>query len=77
MKKVKIFEFLLKPMTRVTLFCAWLVTTNGFAFNLDKSLEIYFFCVKRQAKIVIIIIIIIIIIINDFQHVESTQGNLY
>ena len=24
--------------------------TNGFALNHDKSLQIYFFCVKRQAK---------------------------
>ena len=24
--------------------------TNGFALNNDKSLQIYFFCVKRQAK---------------------------
>ena len=23
---------------------------NGFALNHDKSLQIYFFCVKRQAK---------------------------
>ena len=23
---------------------------NGFAFNHDKSLQIYFFCVKRQAR---------------------------
>ena len=27
-----------------------MVTTNGFASNCDKSLHIYFFCVKRQAK---------------------------
>ena len=34
--------------------------TNGFEFNHDKSLKIYFFCVKRQAK-------------NDFlKDVEST-----
>ena len=34
--------------------------TNGFALNHDKSLQIYFFCVKRQAK-------------NDFlKDVEST-----
>ena len=25
--------------------------TNGFALNHDKILQIYFFCVKRQAKI--------------------------
>ena len=24
--------------------------TNGFAFNHDKSLQIYFFCVKGQEK---------------------------
>ena len=24
--------------------------TNGFALNHDKSLQIYFICVKRQAK---------------------------
>ena len=24
--------------------------TNGFALNHDKCLQIYFFCVKRQAK---------------------------
>ena len=36
------------------------VTTNGFALNHDKKLQIYFFCVKRQAK-------------NDFlKDVEST-----
>ena len=33
---------------------------NGFALNHDKNLQIYFFCVKRQAK-------------NDFlKDVEST-----
>ena len=35
------------------------VTTNGFALNQDKILQIYFFCVKHQAK-------------NDFlKYVES------
>ena len=24
--------------------------TNGFALNHDRSLQIYFFCVQRQAK---------------------------
>ena len=24
--------------------------TNGFALNQDKRLQIYFYCVKRQAK---------------------------
>ena len=34
--------------------------TNGYALNHDKKLQIYFFCVKRQAK-------------NDFlKAVEST-----
>ena len=28
----------------------YIVTTNGFALNHDKSLQIVFFCVKRQAK---------------------------
>ena len=27
-----------------------MVTTNSFALNDDKCLQIYFFCVKRQAK---------------------------
>ena len=27
-----------------------MVTINSFALKLDKSLQIYFFCVKRQAK---------------------------
>ena len=36
--------------------------TNGFALNHNKSLQIYFFCVKRQVK-------------NDFlKDVESTVG---
>ena len=35
---------------------------NGFALNHDKNLQIYFVCVKRQAK-------------NDFlKDVESTVG---
>ena len=38
--------------------------TNGFALNHDKSLQIYFFCVKRQAK-------------NDFlKDVESTESHI-
>ena len=37
-------------MTRIIFFRAQVVTTNGFAFNHDKSLQIYFFRVKRQAK---------------------------
>ena len=36
--------------------------TNGFALNNDKSLQIFFFCVKRQAK-------------HDFlKDVKSTVG---
>ena len=36
--------------------------TNGFALNYDKSLQIYFFCLKRQAK-------------NNFlKDVKSTVG---
>ena len=49
MGKVKIFDFLKTNGWNKT-FCAEVVTTNGFALNLDKSLQIYFFCVKRQAK---------------------------
>ena len=37
-------------MTRIKLFCAKVVTTNGFALNHDKSLQINFICVKHQAK---------------------------
>ena len=48
-EKVKIFDFL-KAIDWNKTFCAKLVTTNGFALNQDKSLQIYFFCVKRQAK---------------------------
>ena len=37
--------------------------TNGFALNHEKSLQIYFFCVKRQAN-------------NDFlKDIESTITN--
>ena len=35
----------------------------GFAFNLGKSLQIYFFCAKRQAKI------------NFLKDVKSTVGH--
>ena len=38
-------------MTRIkVLFCAQVFTTQGFALNHDKLLQIYFFCVNRQAK---------------------------
>ena len=49
-EKVKIF--VLKHSVLNKAFCAYMyvVTTNVFALNLDKSLQIYFFCVKRQAK---------------------------
>ena len=58
-KKLKCLIYL-KPMSRIKLFCAEVVTTNGFVLNHDKSLKIYFFCVKHQAK-------------NDFlKDVEST-----
>ena len=40
----------LKSMTRIKLFCTLVITTNGFALNHDKSLQIYFFFVKRQTK---------------------------
>ena len=36
-------------MTRIKLFCAYVVTTNSFAYNYAKSLQIYY-CVKCQAK---------------------------
>ena len=48
-------------MTRI-FFSALVVTTNGFALNHGKSLQIYF-CVRRQAK-------------NNFlKDVESTVTN--
>ena len=49
-------------MTRISFFHAKVVMINGFAFNNDKSLLIYFFRVKHQAK-------------NDFlKDVESTES---
>ena len=48
-EKVKIFYFL-KTIDKNKFFRAWVIKTNGFAFNHDKSLQIYFFCVKRQGK---------------------------
>ena len=47
MENVKIFIFFL---TIDKTFCAKVVTTNGFALNRAKSLQIYFFCVKRPVK---------------------------
>ena len=58
-EKVKIFDFL-KTNDYNKTFCALVATTNCFALNHDKSLQIYFFCVKRQAR-------------NDFlKDIEST-----
>ena len=37
-------------MNRIKFFRAFVFTTKTFALNHDKSLEMYFFCVKRQAK---------------------------
>ena len=45
-KKVKIFDFYLKPMATIN-FCACVLTTNGVALNNDKYLQIHCFCVKR------------------------------
>ena len=60
---MKILDFL-KPMTRIKVF-VHRVTTNGFALNHDKSLQIYFFCVKRLAK-------------NGFlKDVESAVAEIY
>ena len=60
---MKIFDFL-KAIDWNKTFCAKVVMTNGFALNHDKSLQIYFFCVKLQAK-------------NDFlKDVESTVGRI-
>ena len=38
-------------MIRNKTFCTKIVSTNGIALNHDKSLQIYLFCVKHQAKI--------------------------
>ena len=58
-RKTKIFDFF-TPMNRIKLFCAQVVTTKGFTLNHNKSLQSFFFCVKRQVK-------------NDFpKDVEST-----
>ena len=59
---MKIFDFF-KNQWLESNFWAYVVTTNGFALNNDKSLQIYFFCVrKHQAN-------------NGFlKDVESTVG---
>ena len=63
-EKVKIFNFL-KTNDYNKSFCAGVVTTNGFALNNDKSLQIHFFCVKPQAK-------------HDFlKDVESTVESVW
>ena len=48
-EKAKILDFLKTNVLNKT-FCAYVVTTTAFALNHDKSLQIYFFCVKHQAK---------------------------
>ena len=48
-EKVKILD-VLKTIDYNKTFCTQVVTTNSFALNHDKSLQIYFFCLKRQAK---------------------------
>ena len=48
-KKYKLFNFL-KNNDYNKIFTAQVVTTNGFALNHDKSLQIYFLCVQLQAK---------------------------
>ena len=44
-EKVKIFDFL-KTNDCNEMFHTYEVTTNGFALDHDKSLQVYFFCVK-------------------------------
>ena len=40
----------LKPPDENETFSAYVVTTNAFALNHDKSFQIYFFCVKTKQK---------------------------
>ena len=47
---MKIFDFLLKKQWKDSNFYVYIVTTYGFTLNYNKSLQIYIFCVKRQAK---------------------------
>ena len=47
---MKIFDVVFKTSYFDKTFCAYLVTTNGFALNHGNSLQIYFFCVKCQTK---------------------------
>ena len=46
---MKIFDFF-KTNDQNKTFRAEVVMINGFALNHDKNLQIYFLCVKRQAK---------------------------
>ena len=43
--KMELFDFLFKPLNRIKLF------VHDFALNPDKTLQIYFFWVKRRAQI--------------------------
>ena len=43
------FDFLLTD-DKNKILNAQVITTNGFALTQEKSLQIYFFCVKHQAK---------------------------
>ena len=45
---MKLFNFV-RPNDKNKTFCVYVVTTNGFALNHEK-MQIYFFCLKRQAK---------------------------
>ena len=49
-KSVNIWKKKKKTVTRIKLFCAYVIKTNGFTLNHNKSLQIYFFCVKCQTK---------------------------
>ena len=63
-KSENICFFFLKAIDWNKTFCKKVVMTNSFALNHDKSLKIYLFCVKRQAK-------------NDFlKDVKSTVANI-
>ena len=46
----KIFDFIFKTSGLKKACCTYLVITNGFALNHAKSLQSFFFCVKRQNK---------------------------
>ena len=61
-KNENIRFFFFKPVIRIKLFCAQIVTTKYFALNHDKSLQFYF-CVKRQEK-------------NDFPKHDEKENSL-